>query len=128
MRILLDTHAVIWAAFSKNRLSEKARAVLENKANELVVSAASAWEIATKVRLGRMPGAEELESDFAGRLQRAGYRLLSIDVTTALRAGRFSGDHGDPIDRILAAQALAEDIPIVSIDSRLDVFCVRRIW
>ena len=94
----------------------------------ILVSAASAWEIATKVRLGKLPGAEALEREFLEVMDRAGYTLLAIDVASALRAGRLIAEHRDPFDRMLAAQALASDLPILSTDSRLDTFGVRRIW
>lgn len=128
MRVLLDTHALLWAVLSPRSLSRRAGAVIADQANEILVSAASAWEIATKVRLGKLAGAEGLEQDFIGVMEKAGYRLLSIDTAAALRAGRLLSEHRDPFDRVLAAQALAEDIPIVSSDSLLDTFRIRRIW
>lgn len=94
----------------------------------MLVSAASAWEIATKVRNGKLPGAEKFESNFLAKLDEMGYVLLSIDGETALRAARLAGDHRDPFDRMIAAQALALDIPVISKDPRLDSFGVRRIW
>ena len=102
--------------------------VVSDPANAIVVSAASAWEIATKVRLGKLPGAVALERRFMDAIDDAGYGLLSIDVPTALRAGRLIGDHGDPFDRMIAAQALALDISVVSSDPHLDSFGIRRIW
>ena len=98
------------------------------KKTYIYVSAASAWEIATKVRLGKLPEAEELEREFIEAMEDAGYMLLAVDVSTALRAGRLAGDHRDPFDRMLAAHALGMDIPILSMDEKLDVFGVRRIW
>jgi PIN domain nuclease of toxin-antitoxin system len=92
------------------------------------VSAASAWEIATKVRLGRLPGAENLERDFLDVMAGADYTLVAISAEVALRAGRFPSDHRDPFDRVIAAQALHEDIPVLSSDERLDSFLVQRIW
>jgi PIN domain nuclease of toxin-antitoxin system len=92
------------------------------------VSAVSAWEIATKVRLGKLPVIERLERDFLEIMERSGYTLLPIDAANALRAGRFTAPHRDPFDRMLAAQALASDIPILSKDPKLDVFGVRRLW
>jgi len=90
--------------------------------------AASAWEIATKVRLGKLPGAEAFERDFLDIVDDAGYTLLVIDAGSVLRAGRLSSEHCDPFDRILAAQALADGIPILSTDAKLDSFGIRRIW
>lgn len=128
MKILLDTHALLWAVLSPKSLSRRASSIIANDSNEILVSAASAWEIATKVHLGKLPGAEALERDFLEVMDAAGYSLLSINAATALRAGRLPGDHRDPFDRVLAAQALAEDIPILSTDTQLDSFGVRRLW
>jgi PIN domain nuclease of toxin-antitoxin system len=128
VRFLLDTHTLVWATLSPKKLSPAASAAIADENNEVLVSAASAWEIATKVRLGEMPEAISLEARFLQALDEAGYALLSIDAESALRAARFSAPHGDPFDRILAAQALALDIPVVSLDAKLDQFGVRRIW
>ena len=92
------------------------------------MSAASAWEISTKVRLGKLPGAEPLEKDFLDVMEDAGYVILSIDAGSALRAGRLTSENRDPFDRMIAAQCLEEDIPVLSMDSKLDLFGVRRIW
>jgi PIN domain nuclease of toxin-antitoxin system len=128
LRVLLDTHTVLWATLSPSSLSRKASAIIADERNVILVSAASAWEIATKVRLGKLPGAEMLEREFLEIMNRAGYTLLPIDVESALRAGRLVGEHRDPFDRMIASQALANDIPILSTDSRLDAFGARRIW
>lgn len=128
MRVLLDTHTLVWATLSPAFLSRQASAIIADELNVILVSAASAWEIATKVRLGKLPGAEVLEREFLEVMDRAGYTLLAIDVQSALRAGRLTAEHRDPFDRMIAAQALASDIPILSTDSRLDAFGVRRIW
>ena len=128
MKVLLDTHTLLWAVLSPKTLSRRAAAAVADERNEILVSAASAWEIATKVRLGRLPGAEVLEREFLETMERAGYTLLPIDTVTALRAGRLTSEHRDPFDRVLAAQALAEDMPLVSADAKLDSFGVRRLW
>ncbi len=128
MRVLLDTHTVIWAKISPKSLSRQVAEIMADPLNEIFVSAATAWEIATKVRLGKLPGADSLERDFLETMEDSGYTLLSIEAESALRAGRFIADHGDPFDRIIAAQALAMDIPILSTDTKLDLFGVRRLW
>jgi PIN domain nuclease of toxin-antitoxin system len=128
VKVLLDTHALLWAILSPSTLSRKASAVIADESNIILVSAASAWEIATKVRLGKLPGAEILEREFLDVVDDAGYTLLAIDAASALRAGRLTSDHRDPFDRILAAQALAQDIPILSTDTKLDTFGIRRLW
>lgn len=128
MRVLLDTCTLIWAALSPSALSQQARETIADEDNVILVSAASAWEIATKVRAGKLPGAEKLEREFLDVLDEAGYTQLPIDVGSALRAGRLVAEHRDPFDRMLAAQALALDIPVLSPDSLLDQFGIRRIW
>jgi PIN domain nuclease of toxin-antitoxin system len=125
---LLDTHTLVWATTSPTLLSRRASAILADQSNGILVSAASAWEIATKVRLGKLRGAEKLERDFLATMEGAGYTLLPIDAESALRAGRFTAVHGDPFDRMIAAQAIASDIPVLSTDTKLDAFGVRRLW
>jgi PIN domain nuclease of toxin-antitoxin system len=128
VKALLDTCTLIWATLSPKSLTPKARKIIADKDNVILVSAASAWEIATKVRLGRLPGAERLERDYLDAIDDAGYAPLGIDTESALRAGRLALAHRDPFDRMIAAQALGLDIPVLSPDSLLDDFGVRRIW
>ncbi len=128
MKVLLDTCTLIWATLAPPALSPEAREIVADESNVILVSAVSAWEIATKVRLGRLPGAEKLERDFIDVMETAGYTMLAIDAGTALRAGRLVAEHRDPFDRVIAAQALSQDIPVLSPDAQLDQFAVRRIW
>jgi PIN domain nuclease of toxin-antitoxin system len=128
VRVLLDTHTLIWAKISPGSLSRHVAEIMADPLNEIFVSAATAWEIATKVRLGKLPGADSLERDFLETMEDSGYTLLPIEAESALRAGRLIADHGDPFDRIIAAQALAMDIPVLSTDTKLDAFGVRRLW
>lgn len=128
MKVLLDTCTVLWATLAPSSLSEKARETIADGANVILVSAASAWEISTKVRLGKLPGAERLERDYLDVMEDAGYTLLEIDTASALRAGRLVAEHRDPFDRMLAAQALGLDIVVLSPDALLDGFGVRRMW
>jgi len=128
VRVLLDTHTLLWAVLSNASLSKKARAIILDQSTEVLVSAASAWEIATKVRLGRLPMAEEFEANFLDDMQVAGYGLREVTVEDGLRAGRLVGDHQDPFDRMIAAQALNDDIAVISADDKLDGFGIRRIW
>src|ERR1017187_6464942 len=109
-------------------LGRQARETIADEGTVILVSAASAWEIATKVRLGKLPGAEKLEQDFLAVLEVAGYMQLPIDTASALRAGRLTAEHKDPFDRMIAAQALALDVAVLSPDVLLDQFGVRRIW
>jgi PIN domain nuclease of toxin-antitoxin system len=128
MKVLLDTCVVIWATLSPSTLSRQVQEIIADQANGVLVSAASAWEIATKVRIGKLPGAEKLEHDFLQVMEDAGYTLVGIDAECALRAGRLVADHRDPFDRMIAAQALALDIAILSPDPQLDQFAIRRVW
>ena len=109
-------------------LGQQARETLADESNVILVSAASAWEIATKVRLGKLPGAEKLEQDYFTVMEDAGYTQLPIDAASALRAGRLTAEHKDPFDRMIAAQALALDVAVLSPDTQFDQFGVRRIW
>jgi PIN domain nuclease of toxin-antitoxin system len=128
VRVLLDTHTLLWAAFDEDALSARARRIIQSSKNELVVSAASAWEVATKYRLGKLDFAQDLAENFVFEVTAAGYLLLPISAEHAVRAGLLPGDHKDPFDRMLAAQAIQENIPLLSNDPQLDVFGVRREW
>jgi PIN domain nuclease of toxin-antitoxin system len=96
--------------------------------NVLLVSAASAWEIATKVRLGRLAGAEELTADFPNLLHREGFTTLDITTDHALRAGLLPGPHRDPFDRMLIAQAQAENLPLVTNERVFATYGIRCVW
>lgn len=105
MRLLLDTHALIWAVGSPSELSSPAKDAIVDRSNELVVSAASAWEIGIKFRLGKLPDAQPLVQDFDGIVARLGATILPIEVDHAMYAGTMAWEHKDPFDRMLAAQA-----------------------
>lgn len=128
MRALLDTHAFVWWMADSGRLSGAARALIADATNEIFVSAASAWEIATKYRLGKLPEADALATDLSGHIGRQGFEELAIGVADAERAGRLPGPHRDPFDRMLIAQALLRGMPIVSTDSVFDAYAVNRFW
>ncbi len=128
MRLLLDTHAFIWWLAGNVRLPVVARRAIADESNEKLVSAASAWEIATKYRLGKMPAAAALAEDVSGAIAGEGFNELPITVTEAVRAGGLRGPHRDPVDRMLIAQALTHDLVLVSNESRFDRYGVRRIW
>jgi PIN domain nuclease of toxin-antitoxin system len=102
--------------------------VLSSFANEVFVSAASAWEIATKYRLGKLPDASLLAGKIPAILDQLGFQALPISVEHAERAGALPGEHRDPFDRMLIAQSQAENLPLVSNEKRFDAFGIRRIW
>jgi PIN domain nuclease of toxin-antitoxin system len=128
VRLLLDTHAFLWWLDGDRRLSLKSRRLIADETNAVLVSAASAWEITTKARLGRLPGAQAVAADVAGCVANQGFVPLDITVIHAQRAGALAGEHRDPFDRMLIAQAQLEDVSIVSDDRMFDDYSVRRLW
>ena len=128
MRCLLDTHTLIWWMTADPHLSKSARALIEQESTISLVSAVSAWEIATKVRLGRLPAAADLVQNFVDDLRRQRMEILAVTAEHGIRAGLLPGPHRDPFDRMLIAQAQAENVPIVSNDRALDGYGVRRLW
>jgi PIN domain nuclease of toxin-antitoxin system len=128
MKLLLDTHALLWWLADDVRLSHAAREAIADPRRTVYSSPASAWEIATKCRIGRLPEARELLADFSGMLVRAGFEELPITTKHAVLAGALAGDHRDPFDRMLAAQALCESLEVVTIDAALAVLGARCLW
>ena len=128
MRLLIDTHALLWWLNDEPSLSPGARKAMAESSNVILVSAASAWEIAIKVRLGKLPTAEELAADFEGFMLREGFTILDITANHAVRAGLLPGPHKDPFDRMLISQAQAESVPIITNERVFEAYGVRRIW
>lgn len=129
MRLLLDTHAFLWWYEGSSLLSSPARQAIEDEnSNEVLVSAASAWEITTKQRLGRLPGADPIAYDVPGAIAAQGFEKLPIAVSDAARAGALLGPLNDPFDRMLIAQALSRDLVLISNESTFDWYAIRRLW
>ena len=129
MRLLLDTHAFLWWVFANPKLSRRARTAIEDDVeNEVFVSAASAWEIATKQRLGKLPDARAVADDIAGAIAAEGFSELAVSVRHAVRAGNIAGHHRDPFDRMLLAQAMLEDLALISNEQAFDAYGVKRLW
>ena len=128
MRALLDTHALLWWLDGDKRLSKPARDFIGEEANTVFVSAASAWEIATKVRIGKLPGAAEIASNLASCMASQGFTELPISLADGARAGNLPGPHRDPFDRMLIAQAQAHDLPLISNEGVFDDYGIRRLW
>lgn len=116
MKVLLDTHTLLWALNHPERLSSAARDVIRERTVELVCSAVAPWEIATKHRVGRLPEAGPLVAAFAERLAQLGARDLPITHRQALFAGRLAWEHRDPFDRVLAAQSILDGARLVTSD------------
>lgn len=128
MRLLLDTHTLIWWLAGDEALSAPAREAIGDEANGVAVSAASAMEVATKFRIGELPEAALLAREFAAILDDQGFSELPITIHHALRAGEMNIAHKDPFDRLLIAQAQAEDMVLVSNEVLFDGFSVKRLW
>jgi len=128
VRYLLDTHALLWFVAGDEQLSSPARAAIADERNEILVSAASAWEIATKFRIGKLPGASLLANNFVATVTGLGFSHLSITANAAQRAGSWEIDHNDPFDRMLAAQSLLERSPLISNDRGLTRFGISLFW
>lgn len=127
MRLLLDTHTLLWHAFNNPLLAVRAREVINDPESVVLVSAASAWEIATKTRRGKLAGGR-LATDFVASVRMVGFGVIPIDAQDAQDGGNLPGPHADPFDRVLAAQALRHDLVLVSNDAALDQFGVTRLW
>lgn len=128
MRALLDTHVLLWWFTDDARLSAAARATIADEANEIFVSAASAWEIATKVRLGKLESVPEAAVRFVELVDADGFAHLPMTHLHALRAGAYAHPHRDPFDRMLAAQSEIESLVLVTRDPAFASFDTRTLW
>jgi PIN domain nuclease of toxin-antitoxin system len=128
LRVLIDTHYVLWAAINSKRMEAWARKLIADLDNEILVSAASIYEISLKVRRGKLSEAVEFESDLIANIEsRFGYTVLPLEAESMMRAARFEDPRADPFDRMIAAQAIENHLPVLSTDPKLDVFGVRRL-
>jgi PIN domain nuclease of toxin-antitoxin system len=128
LRLLLDTHALLWLVAGHERLTPAAREALTDGRHEVYVSAVSAYEIAFKHQIGKLETGHEILDDFAGHLRRWAIVELAVAVEHARRAGALDWKHRDPWDRLLVAQALAEDMTLVSNERSFEVTGVSRLW
>ncbi|HEX6144004.1 MAG TPA: type II toxin-antitoxin system VapC family toxin [Geminicoccaceae bacterium] len=128
MRVLLDTHAFLWWLSGSVSLSEGARSAIVHERTLTFVSAASAWEIATKHRLGRLPGAAAIVGDIEHAVLQEGFVPVPVSILHGQRAGSLPEHHKDPFDRMLIAQALIEDCQLISNDTIFDRYGVQRLW
>lgn len=127
MKVLLDTHVVVWWMEDASRLSRRAHTILANRDNSILISAAVGWELAIKVNLGKLKPPSILDG-LDRLLAREAFSELPITLETAVRAGLLPPHHRDPFDRILVAQAQSLKIPILSADAILDRYDVKRLW
>ena len=128
MRLLLDTHAFLWWLAGHRSMSKRARSEIEDNSAEVFVSAASAWEISTKYRLGKLPEAALVANDIAATLESQRFVSLPISLKHGQLAGSLPGPHTDPFDRMLMAQSLLENLMLVSNERAFDAYGVKRLW
>lgn len=128
MRALLDTHSYLWWVTGDPRLSDRVREVIEDGRNEVLLSVASAWELAIKSALGRLDLSEPIDELLPDSLARNGFRPLAVELPHALRVARLPPIHTDPFDRMIVAQAQVEDLPILTSDPAITRYAVDTIW
>jgi PIN domain nuclease of toxin-antitoxin system len=128
VRLLLDTHTFLWWLAGDEALSVAARAAMADESNDVFVSAATAWEIATKHRLGKLPGAAAIVADLYGAIDDQSFIELPISIRHGQVGGALPGPHRDPFDRMLIAQAMVENLVLVSNEQSFDAYGVARLW
>jgi PIN domain nuclease of toxin-antitoxin system len=128
VNLLLDTHAVIWAALDPDLLSKAARTAIEDPDNSVHFSPVTAMEISTKVRIGKLEFARPLATGLAEQMSARGFAELPLLSNHAELAGSFDSANNDPWDRLLAAQARAEAMSLVTNDSKMTDFGIDRFW
>lgn len=128
MKHLLDTHAFLWWIGDDPALSRRARAALADPGNTFLLSMASAWEMAIKISLGKLELDANLERFLPEQMSANGFSMLPIDLRHVSRAARLPFHHRDPFDRLIVAQALVEEVPVVTADPAFTAYGVRRVW
>lgn len=128
MRVLVDTHVFLWWVEGDRALPAKARAALADQENECLISMVSAWELAIKAGLGKLKLAVPVKRYVVENVAANGFRMLDIQIAHVGRVETLASHHGDPFDRLLIAQALEEDLFIVTADPVFRKYGVRRIW
>ncbi len=128
MKYLLDTHTLLWFLKGDNKLSDKARQLIDSPRNEKFLSIASLWEIAIKVNLGKLVLDKPFEKLFPEQLHFNRIEILDITVDSLIKLTTLPFHHRDPFDRLIIAQALVEELPIIGIDAAFDAYGINREW
>lgn len=123
--MLLDTHIFLWWLFDDPKLPIRIKEFVKDRRNAIFVSAASVWEITTKFRLGKLPDAGQIAKNVPEWIIRAGFESIPVSAEHAQLAGSWDLPHRDPFDRMLAAQAKLENLPLATADSLLKDFPIR---
>jgi PIN domain nuclease of toxin-antitoxin system len=128
VRLLLDTHAFLWWLAGEQALTRRARTAIQSDDNDVFISAVTAWEIATKFRIGKLPEAAAVAEDVTDVVAAEGFNELALSMAHAERAGALHGPHRDPFDRMLIAQSLIDGFTLISNERIFDHYGVRRLW
>jgi PIN domain nuclease of toxin-antitoxin system len=128
VRILLDTHPFLWSLTSPERLSARAARAIRDEANEVLVSAATAWEIAVKFRLGRLRLPDDPQRFVPDQIAANSFTPIAVMVRHALKVSDLPDIHRDPFDRLLVAQASVEDVALVTADAQIRRYPIDTIW
>ena len=128
MHFLLDTHIFLWWLAGDRKLSSKARKSIADMENEIFISSASAWEISTKYRIGRLPDVQPVVHNISAHIADQGFKELAITVDDSQRAGLLAGKHRDPFDRMLIAQSQSHNLVLITHDPIFRQFDVNTLW
>ena len=128
MIYLLDTCALLWWWTEPQSLSRRALALMKDPQNDFFVSSASAWEVATKYRIGKYPAGSQVIAEWGKRLGEDRFKELPIGFSDALKAGTLPGDHRDPFDRMIAAQAMLANMPVITSDPEIAGLGAETLW
>ncbi len=128
MRLLLDTHILLWFLLTPGKLSATALAAIQQAENQVYVSLASAWEMSIKTGLGKLSLTQPIESFILDQTQRNRFDILPITLAHIAAVERLPHHHRDPFDRLLIAQSLVEDIPFISADSSIHAYPITHLW
>lgn len=128
MKVLLDTHALLWAYWGDQQMSTEAVRLISDPANRVLVSPASHWEIAIKMKTGKLTLRESFVEFVRHAVFDNGFEILPIEPNHTALVSQLPFHHKDPFDRLLVAQALAEGVPLVSADTAIDAYGVVRLW
>ena len=128
MRLLLDTHAFLWYCMGDSRMSSAARSAIQEGGNKRLLSIASLWEVAIKHSIGKLELTDPFERFVSEGLQKVECTPLGVEIAHLSQLVTLPFHHRDPFDRLIVAQALDEQLPIVSVDTDLDAYGVQRVW
>ena len=128
MVVLLDTHSFLWFVNGSSKLSTETKKIIENPANAKLLSMASLWEIGIKITIGKLSITQPFDQFIPHQLHINGFEILEIKFEHLAKIIELPFHHRDPFDRLLIAQSLVEQIPIISVDSIFDAYAVKRLW